>query len=448
MSPCLPWIGHVRCRPCELSRPIQAGRQTGERSSPDHGDLAARCGRCSSMPSTSSKNSSTSWVQDHAGASVGQAEPAARGGAGQWSPPGFSAPIRSGPTASCQGGDAFAPLPLPHPEESIGDRPRTERPFIPNGPWLLAACPSARPATARSRCPRRSRRLLADRRRGCARLPGRRPGLPLSVGEPLLTPSPFGNRWRKSPRARPGTSRLAVGVSRVRSDKNHKSGGWSGCHLILAMRAHLPGLDHGLMDPAPALYTIRINGHLGATMLSAFPAMKPKLRGAETVLTGLLDRSALYGVLTEIDALGLDLLEVRLHARRPSPGDRGMVRPQRCLHRRRTAGRRLPDLSRVLATTMSSVPAQHAGIASAVNNDLARFGGLLAVAVLPPLAGITGTAYLHPNAHVAGVTVGGRGATGPFGIKIFQQNGRWLLRLAEMATARREGTDHRGDDVG
>jgi hypothetical protein len=30
------------------------------------------------------------------------------------------------------------------------------------------------------------------------------------------------------------------------------------------------------------------------------------------VLTGLLDRSALYGVLAEIEALGLDLLEVRL----------------------------------------------------------------------------------------------------------------------------------------
>jgi len=77
------------------------------------------------------------------------------------------------------------------------------------------------------------------------------------------------------------------------------------------MRAHLAAFDHGLMDPAPALYTIRINGHLGATMLSAFPAMQPRLRGAETVLTGLLDRSALYGVLAEIDALGLDLLEVR-----------------------------------------------------------------------------------------------------------------------------------------
>jgi EmrB/QacA subfamily drug resistance transporter len=54
------------------------------------------------------------------------------------------------------------------------------------------------------------------------------------------------------------------------------------------------------------------------------------------------------------------------------------------------------------ATAMSSAPAEHSGIASAVNNDVARFGGLLAVAVLPALAGITGTAYLHPDALAAG----------------------------------------------
>ena len=54
------------------------------------------------------------------------------------------------------------------------------------------------------------------------------------------------------------------------------------------------------------------------------------------------------------------------------------------------------------ATAMSSAPAQHAGIASAINNDLARFGGLLAVAVLPALAGITDTVYLHPDALAAG----------------------------------------------
>ena len=56
---------------------------------------------------------------------------------------------------------------------------------------------------------------------------------------------------------------------------------------------------------------IRINGHFGATVLSAFPAMAPHQHGAHTVLTGLLDRSALYGVLGEIEALGLGLLEVR-----------------------------------------------------------------------------------------------------------------------------------------
>jgi hypothetical protein len=80
------------------------------------------------------------------------------------------------------------------------------------------------------------------------------------------------------------------------------------------------------MDPAPAPYLIRINGHLGATMLSAFPAMSPHYHGAHTVLTGLLDRSALYGVLAEIEALGLNLLEVRqLTQDRTSPetGDNG-----------------------------------------------------------------------------------------------------------------------------
>jgi hypothetical protein len=87
------------------------------------------------------------------------------------------------------------------------------------------------------------------------------------------------------------------------------------------MRAHLPARDHGVMDPAPALYMIRINGHLGATVLCAFPALAPRRHGAQTVLTGLLDRSALYGVLAEIEALGLDLLEVRqLSADRESPG--------------------------------------------------------------------------------------------------------------------------------
>jgi len=49
------------------------------------------------------------------------------------------------------------------------------------------------------------------------------------------------------------------------------------------------------------------------------------------------------------------------------------------------------------ATAMAAAPSEHAGMASAVNNDVARVGGLLAVAVLPALSGITGTSYLHAD---------------------------------------------------
>ena len=50
------------------------------------------------------------------------------------------------------------------------------------------------------------------------------------------------------------------------------------------------------------------------------------------------------------------------------------------------------------ATALAAAPADHAGVASAVNNDVARAAGLIAVAVLPALAGITGESYLHPAA--------------------------------------------------
>jgi hypothetical protein len=77
------------------------------------------------------------------------------------------------------------------------------------------------------------------------------------------------------------------------------------------MRTHQATAKHGLMDPASARYLIRINGHLGATLLSAFPALASQRRGPETLLTGVLDQAGLYGVLAEVEALGLQLLEVR-----------------------------------------------------------------------------------------------------------------------------------------
>ncbi len=49
------------------------------------------------------------------------------------------------------------------------------------------------------------------------------------------------------------------------------------------------------------------------------------------------------------------------------------------------------------STALNSVSPSHAGLASAVNNDVARLGSLIAVAVLPALGGITGLSYLHPH---------------------------------------------------
>ena len=70
--------------------------------------------------------------------------------------------------------------------------------------------------------------------------------------------------------------------------------------------------DHRVATQPGCHYIIRIRGRLGATALSAFPTMGSQVRGGETVLTGPLeDRSAVYGVLAQLEALGLEILEFR-----------------------------------------------------------------------------------------------------------------------------------------
>ena len=45
---------------------------------------------------------------------------------------------------------------------------------------------------------------------------------------------------------------------------------------------------------------------------SAFPDLQVRARGGDTTLSGVLaDQAALYGVLTQLEALGLELIEVR-----------------------------------------------------------------------------------------------------------------------------------------
>jgi hypothetical protein len=59
-------------------------------------------------------------------------------------------------------------------------------------------------------------------------------------------------------------------------------------------------------------YEIRIRGVLGSMLLGAFPDLRSQVHATETVLTGpLADQAALYGLLAQLEALGLELLEVR-----------------------------------------------------------------------------------------------------------------------------------------
>ena len=90
------------------------------------------------------------------------------------------------------------------------------------------------------------------------------------------------------------------------------------------MPSHWGGRQHVLVPTLPGLYTIRIRGRLGATALSAFPTMVSQCKDGETVLTGSVeDRSALFGVIAQIEALGLELLELRQIPARPLSPESG-----------------------------------------------------------------------------------------------------------------------------
>ena len=65
-------------------------------------------------------------------------------------------------------------------------------------------------------------------------------------------------------------------------------------------------------SPSTPHYEIRVRGRLGPTLLEAFPTLTAHSCPDETLLAGSLpDNSALYGVLRQIESLGLELVEVR-----------------------------------------------------------------------------------------------------------------------------------------
>jgi len=68
----------------------------------------------------------------------------------------------------------------------------------------------------------------------------------------------------------------------------------------------------GGRETKPPSYQILVRGHLGATTLRAFPGLRAETHDRDTLLRGpIADQAALHGVLAQIEALGLELLEVR-----------------------------------------------------------------------------------------------------------------------------------------
>jgi len=97
------------------------------------------------------------------------------------------------------------------------------------------------------------------------------------------------------------------------------------------MRTHPPGADPFTMQVNPTAtgagdprrYEILVRGPIGPTILEAFPTLSASRRGSDTLLAGsLLDQSALYGVIHQLESLGLELLEVRC---RPDCGPEGLA---------------------------------------------------------------------------------------------------------------------------
>src|SRR5262245_39550356 len=85
---------------------------------------------------------------------------------------------------------------------------------------------------------------------------------------------------------------------------------WKTTHTVRVRLLHPGTFDREVMRCAR--YEFRIRGQLGERRLSSFGGFDAEVIPPETVLRGSIeDQAALHGVLQQIEALGLELLEVR-----------------------------------------------------------------------------------------------------------------------------------------
>ena len=83
-------------------------------------------------------------------------------------------------------------------------------------------------------------------------------------------------------------------------------------------------------------YAFRVKGRLTPTLRAALAPLEATDAGAETLLVGLVaDRAALHGFIARIEALGLELIELKQLP--PAAGDGGLECPA-CGRGRGTVG--------------------------------------------------------------------------------------------------------------
>jgi len=76
--------------------------------------------------------------------------------------------------------------------------------------------------------------------------------------------------------------------------------------------SRMPANERGTGGREPQRYEIRVRGPIGPTITEGLPTLAASASGQDTLLVGsLADQCALYGVIHQLEAVGLQLLEIR-----------------------------------------------------------------------------------------------------------------------------------------